>query len=218
MLRAFTAMKMRPLLLASLASVALAGCGTANRGVESVHQPVVSRTDYALDVQSDPSGLVPGEADRLNGWLAAMRVGYGDTVAIDDPYGNNGSARGDVAQVAARFGLLLAEQAPVTSGTIAPGTVRVIVSRTKAGVPSCPDYSRMYEPNFDSHTSSNYGCATNANLAAMVANPADLVRGTADEVGENNNAGTRAIGVLRAAQPTGQGGTWLRAESTGGSK
>lgn len=218
MLRAFTAMKMRPLLLASLASVALAGCGTANRGVESVHQPVVSRTDYALDVQSDPSGLVPGEADRLNGWLAAMRVGYGDTVAIDDPYGNNGSARGDVAQVAARFGLLLAEQAPVTSGTIAPGMVRVIVSRTKAGVPSCPDYSRMYEPNFDSHTSSNYGCATNANLAAMVANPADLVRGTADEVGENNNAGTRAIGVLRAAQPTGQGGTWLRAESTGGSK
>lgn len=216
--RDFTLMTMRPLLLASLASIALTGCGTANRGVESVHQPVVSRTDYALDVQSTGDGLAPGEAERLGGWLSAMRLGYGDTVAIDAPYGSDGRARGDVAQVAARFGLLLAEQAPVTGATVAPGTMRVVVSRTTARVPGCPDYSRMYEPNFNAHTSSNYGCATNSNLAAMVANPTDLVRGAPDAGDVASQVGTRAIGVLRAAKPTGEGGTWLKADSAGGSK
>ena len=33
-------------------SAALAACGTQNRGVESVHQPVVSKSNYVLDVNS----------------------------------------------------------------------------------------------------------------------------------------------------------------------
>lgn len=213
-------MTLRPLLLLTVAAASLAGCGTPNRGVESVHQPVVARTDYALDVQGDVAGLAPGEAQRLDGWLRTLRIGYGDTVAVDDPHGGGGRTRGDVAQVAARYGLLLADQAPVTPAQVAPGTVRVVVSRTTASVPTCPDYSRMYEPNFNAHTSSNYGCATNTNLAGMVANPTDLVRGAPGTGDYDAAAGTRAIAELRAAKPTGEGGTWVKskAEPAGGSK
>ncbi|KQT31725.1 pilus assembly protein CpaD [Sphingomonas sp. Leaf412] len=196
----------------------LAACGTSNRGLESVHQPVVQRSDYAIDVATQSGALAPGEAQRLGGWMEAMRLGYGDVVALDDPNGTGRGAHDDVQAVAARYGLLVGAAAPVTNGPIAPGTVRIVVSRTRAIVPGCPDHSRMNDPNFNAHTASNYGCASNTNLAAMVANPADLVRGQPGALAYEGRTGTRAIGMLRAATPTGEGGGWLKgkAESAGG--
>lgn len=212
-------MTRRPLLLAALASASLlSACGTPNRGLESVHQPVVSRQDYAFDVAIGADGLAPGEQQRLGGWMETLRAGYGDTIALDNPYGGAGNAAADVAAVAARYGLLLAEAAPVTGAPIAPGTLRVVLSRARAHVPSCPDYSRMYEPNFNAHTGSNYGCATNTNLAAMVADPNDLVRGARTDATSDALTGTRAITALREHEPTGQGGVWVKskAEATTG--
>lgn len=203
-----------PLFALALAPAALlAGCGAVNRGVESVHQPVVSRTDYVFDAASGGYGLAPGEAARLAGWMASLRVGYGDTIAVDDPTGAGG-ARGEVAAAAAQRGLLLADDAPVTAGPVTPGTVRVIVSRARAGVPSCPDHSLEYEPNLDARTSSNFGCAINANLAAMIANPLDLVRGQPGADSVDPALGIKAIETYRKAPSTGAGG--LKAESTGG--
>jgi pilus assembly protein CpaD len=217
--KGMTPMTKRPFLLAALAATTLlAGCGTPNRGLESVHQPVVSRTDYVIDVQTADAGLADGEAKRLRGWMDAMRLGYGDAIAIDDPR-SDGAARADVAAVAAGYGLLLSDGAPVTAAQVAPGTIRVIVSRTKATVPGCPDYTRMSGTNFDSHTGSNQGCAINGNLAAMIANPGDLVRGAPGATGQYDaESATRAITTLRDAKPTGEGGGWLKgkSESTGG--
>lgn len=161
-----------------LSATLLAGCGgTQNRSMNSVHQPVISRADYALDLNSGPDGLAPGEQQRLSGWLSALGAGYGDRIVIDDGGNPDGRVREDVAAVAGRQNLLLTEGAPVTPGAVAPGTVRVVVTRTSAAVPGCPDHSRTYQPNFDQHTSSDFGCGVNANLAAMVAQPEDLVRG-----------------------------------------
>ena len=92
--------------------------------------------------------------------------------------------------------------------------VRVVVSRMKASVPGCPDFSRVSEPEFESNTSSNYGCAVNSNLAAMVANPADLVRGQPGADATDPATSAKAIDVYRKAAPTGAGG--LKSESTGG--
>ncbi len=212
-------MTKRPLFFATAAAtLLLAGCGTPNRGLESVHQPVVSRADYALDVQSGPDGIGPDEARRVTGWMDTLRIGYGDTIALDDPYGATRATRGDVAQIAARYGLLLSDEAPVTGSPVAPGTVRIVVSRTRASVPGCADWSRMNDPNFNAHTGSNYGCATNTNLAAMIANPADLVRGAPGSGDYDAATGSRAINTMRAATPTGQGGTWVRADAAGAKK
>lgn len=205
----------RTLLLGIGPAVLLAGCGgTPNRGLESVHQPVVSRADYAFDVGSGPNGLAPGEAQRLAAWMSSLKVGYGDRIAVDDP-SRDPATRADVAAAAARFGLLVSDEAPVTPAPIAPGTARIVVSRAHASVPGCPDHSRMYEPNFDAHTSSNHGCAVNSNLAAMVASPTDLVRGESAVSLYDPAVATKAIDRFRKAEPTGSGGTAVRAEATG---
>ena len=202
-----------PLLLAP--ALLLGGCGTYNGGVESANQPVVQRNDYVFDLQTADYGLAPGENQRLAGWMDSMRLGYGDRISIDD--GADGStARDEVAAQANRYGLLLDSKAPVTVGQIAPGTVRVIVTRMTAAVPGCPDRSREYTPDFSASTSSNYGCATNSNLAAMIADPADLVRGVPGAPTSDPATGSRAIKALRDATPTGGGGTVVKSESAKG--
>jgi pilus assembly protein CpaD len=202
-----------PLILAP--ALLLAGCGTYNGGVESVYQPVVQRTDYVFDLRTDGYGLAQGEPQRLAGWLGAMKLGYGDQVAIDDG-GDGSTARDQIAAEAGRQGLTLQSQAPVTIGQIAPGYVRVVVTRMTASVPGCPDMSRQYQPDFLASTTSNYGCSVNSNLAAMVANPADFVRGQPGAPTSDTQTSTKAIKALRDATPTGGGGTTVKAESPGG--
>ncbi|WP_431469794.1 CpaD family pilus assembly protein [Sphingosinithalassobacter sp. LHW66-3] len=193
----------------------LAGCGTYNGGVDSLHQPVVSRSDYVFDLATAGYGLAPGEEQRLAGWLQSMGLRYGDRVAVDDG-GHPSGAREQIAAVAGRHGILLSDHAPVTMGTVAPGTVRVVVTRMTASVPSCPDHSREYQPDFGASTSSNFGCAINSNLAAMTANPADLVRGEPGADIADPATATRAIRSYREAKPTGAEGLPAATPTMGG--
>lgn len=184
----------------------LSACGgTLNRGLESVHQPVVSHTDYVFDVTTDGSGLAQGEAQRLNGWLATLKLHYGDHVAVDGADADAG-ARRDIAAVVEQYGMFLTAEAPVTGAPITAGTARVIVTRSTASVPGCPDFTRYNKPEFNSNTSSNHGCAANSNLAAMVADPNDLVRGQVGAVSSDPAVSTKAINTLRTAKPTGASG------------
>lgn len=199
-------------------SIALAGCaGTAstNRSLDSVHQPVVGQTHYALDVMADGGALSPQEQQRLSDWMDAMRVGYGDRVSIDDPAPySNGGAHQSIANVVKQYGILPAAGAPITQGQVAPGFVRVVLSRTVAEVPGCPDWSTRSATDFNSGTSANYGCAVNSNLAAMVADPNDLVQGKPHPQ-LDPNAAAKAIKVYRDADPTGKKGL-NRNDTTGG--
>jgi pilus assembly protein CpaD len=193
-----------------LASATLAGCQVHRgvdlpaRGLIAVNQPVVSRSDFVFDAAAPGGTLDPSEAARLDGWFQGLELGYGDTVSVDGA--DAAMARADVARVAGRYGLLVAPSAPVTPGAIPPGAVRVVVSRTRADVPGCPDWSRASNPNFNNELLSNHGCAVNGNYAAMVANPADLVSGREAGLGGDAATGTRAIQSYRAQRPTGEGG------------
>jgi len=200
-------------LFAAPALLLTACSGTPNRGLESVHQPVVARTEYALDLDAQGGRLAPGEAARLDGWRRTVRVGYGDRVAIDGAHAPG--TDGDVGEVIARYGLLLADEAPVTAGEIAPGSVRVVVSRMRASVPGCPDWSRKLTNDFEGHTHSNFGCAVNANLAAMVANPADLVRGADGVAVADPQSVYKSIDSFRKAPATGAN-QQLKEEKVGG--
>jgi pilus assembly protein CpaD len=187
----------------------LGACGPVNRGVESVNQPVVARTDYVFDLSPSPTAA---EQDRLGTWFDTLRLGYGDRVSVDDRSGYGGG-REAVAAVAARYGILLSETAPVTEGSANIGGVRVIVSRSSASVPNCPNWSRPSQPEYAGSTMSNFGCANNSNLAAMIANPEDLVQGR--DGGKTDATTTaRAIKFYRDAEPTGKNG--LKNEKTGG--
>ena len=172
------------------------------RGVDSLNQPVVQRIDYVLDLEAASGGLSTVEKGRLRAWFDSLGVGYGDSVFVDEPYGA-GPGAADVARVAAEYGLLLRSGAPVTPNPVQAGTVRVVVSRSVASVPNCPNGGALRGP---SSTSPNYGCSVNSNWAAMVANPSDLVLGQAGAVGAASDAGTKAIKVYREAAPSGTKG------------
>lgn len=195
---------------------AVAGCGGSNEGVNttlsSVNQPVVQRTDYVMDLATSGGGVSADEQARLGSWFQSLNLGYGDRVAIDQPRGyEDPQARQAVAEVANHYGLLIVDGAPMTAGAVRPGSVRVIVSRTTASVPNCPNWGSPAAAG-PLQTSPNYGCAINGNLAAMVADPNDLVLGQAGTAGGDPATAARAVRVYRNATPTGSGG--LPASST----
>lgn len=198
-------------------ATSLAGCAGAavsNRSLDSVHQPVVRNSIYQFDVAASNGELPPSEQGRLQGWFDAMGVRYGDRIAIEDPsaYGAS-SAQATVRSMIGRRGLLLSNDVPVTTGAVPEGHLRVVVTRASASVPGCPNWDSKSSINPNNATSSNYGCAVNSNLAAMVADPNDLIKGASD-TGHDPAAATRAINTYRTKPQTGAGE--LRAAATSG--
>ena len=194
--------------------IGLSGCAT-NRGLESLNQPVVSRTNYTLDVASYGGGVPLPEQRRLAGWFETLDLRYGDRVSVDDP-GADGASREAVAAIAARYGLLVGADAPVTTGQIAPGTVRVVVSRSSATVPNCPNWAAKSDTNLNNATYTNYGCAVNSNLASMVADPEHLLHGAKGSGETVVMSSSKAIDSYREAKPTGEKG--LKQNTTEGGK
>lgn len=191
--------------LALLASAVTACNHTPNdlpdRGVSAVNVPVVQRSDYVFDAAAPNGSLGYGEAERLDAWFRSLGLGYGDTVYVDGAYADG--ARADVARVAGRYGLLISQSAPVSAGAVGSGLARVIVARTRASVPYCPNWSLPSAPNFNNRNMPNFGCAVNANFAAMVANPEDLVHGREGSGLGDTSTTSKAIGTYRTAPPTG---------------
>jgi pilus assembly protein CpaD len=179
---------------------ALTGCSSmgTNTSMYSVHQPVVERTNYAIDVDASGGMVSASETQRMAEWFEAMQLSYGDHVAVD--YGDGYAAPGlrqTVNGLLEDYGLLVGDTPPVTEGAVAPGTVRVIITRSKASVPSCPDWSKQTLTNYNSGNHSNYGCSVNSNLAAMIADPEDLIRGRETKA-IDANSGKKAVNAYRA--------------------
>ena len=169
-------------------------------GVSSTHVPVVSQTSYVFDAAAPGGVLAQGESERLDDWFGSLNLGYGDSIYVE---GSDGPARGQVAAVAGQYGLLISEGAPVTQGVVAPGSVRVVVSRAAAHVPGCPDWSRQSQPDFNNNAMSNFGCGVNGSLAAQVADAEDLVRGQPGSSAEDGATASKAINMYRTWPLTG---------------
>jgi pilus assembly protein CpaD len=192
------------LLATTLAGPALAREPDPSRGLESVNVPVVTRSDYMFDAAAPDGSLPPNEQARLDAWFRGLDLGYGDAIYVDGAYADG--ARADVNRVASRYGMLVSAGSPISQGNASPGSVRIVVSRTRASVPSCPNWSVPSQPNWANQTMSNFGCGVNSNMAAMIADPNDLVWGREGNGYGNADLGSRAIRSYRNAKPTGEGG------------
>ncbi|WP_379547848.1 CpaD family pilus assembly protein [Qipengyuania sp. DSG2-2] len=171
--------------------LALSACGgmPENRSLYSTKQPVVERTNYTFDVRSGAAGLSSVEEQRLAGWFETMELGYGDRVSIEDPMRSPAVAAA-VSALAGRHGILVSQGAPVTQGFVQPGNARIVITRSTASVPGCPDWDIKSDINYNNGTHPGFGCGVNGNLAAMVANPEDLIsgqRGTGETVIRTSN-------------------------------
>lgn len=204
--------------LALSMGLGLAACGgdfPNNRSLYSTKQPVVERTNYTMDVRAGTSGLTVPEQQRLAGWFETLELGYGDRISVEDSL-SNPAVRDDIAELAGRYGLLLSDTAPVTNGFVDPGNVRVVVTRSTAHVPGCPDWSDQFQTSLGNATSDGFGCSVNGNMAAMIADPEHLLegaKGTGETTVMTSNA---AINSFRDRAPTGNGGGELPEVNAGG--
>jgi pilus assembly protein CpaD len=199
------------------ASIALSACSATpeNRMLNSVHQPVVERNRYVLDVDTLPGGgLSIPEQRRLAGWFESLGLKYGDKISVDDPMQSKATLA-SVEAVASRWSLMVDANAPITAGYVPSGATRIIVTRATASVPGCPDWSTKSDFSMSNRTTSNFGCAINSNLAAMVADKEHLVQGATGSGETVVMSGTKAIDSYRNAKPTGEGG--LKSVSTSNS-
>ena len=193
-----------------LVAAALSGCAyhpgpDPEAGVAVVNVPVVNRADYVFDASAPGGTLAPSEAARLDGWFRSLDLRYGDSIYVEGGAYSEG-ARSQIAGLAANYGMLVSEGAPVTSGAVASGNVRVVVSRNVASVPNCPNWERPSQPDYNNRMLPNLGCAVNSNLAAMAANPEDLVHGRSGESFSDVTTGTKAVSVYKSSEPTGTKG------------
>jgi pilus assembly protein CpaD len=195
------------LLLIALGS-ALAACNTIpdepSRGVASVNVPVVTAANYTFDASAPSGSLAPGEVERLDAFFRSLGLGYGDAIYVDGVSGD--AARAQVAQLAGRYGLFVQAGAPITAGYVQPETVRVVVSRRRASVPNCPNWSEPAHPNFHNRSLAGFGCSVNGNIAAMIADPVDLIHGRNGGGVNDNRTAARAVDMYRATPPSGTKG------------
>jgi pilus assembly protein CpaD len=195
-------------LLIALGS-ALAGCQTTDKtdvpaaGIEPINIPVVTSADYVFDAAAPGGVLAPGEGQRLDGWFQGLAIGYGDTVYVDGGYVP--TARTQVAAIAGHYGMLVSAGAPVTAGLVQPGSVRVVVARRRATVPGCPNWRQASQPDWNNKSMPSFGCGVNSNLAAMVADPEDLLHGREGASGTDARTATRAVEMYRTKPLSGAG-------------
>ena len=63
----------------------------------------------------------------------------------------------------------------------------------------CPDWSQPQTANYSNNVHSNFGCATNTNMAAQLAYPHDLYEGHGEE-GSDTESTVRVIERYRAGE------------------
>lgn len=188
MLQRATSIPLKFALIASLMPVSPL-FAARDYGLTSIHQPVVRRVEYSLDVAAD---MAPGstEDQRLADWLEALTPVYGDQVALD--LGGRAMA-GHLPQIMrarlAKFGLAEAPILPVSVTPIPSDKVRIILRRSVASVPGCPSYRGVGGADIGNSGIRGYGCAVNGNIASMIADPNDLLEGKVSPPGE----GWRAV-------------------------
>jgi pilus assembly protein CpaD len=203
-------MSLTKALIQSVACLALVAVGSTpalarkplvptNRGLEPAHQPVVQRTDFVFDTVPDGYGtLSRDEKLRIRDWFDAIELGYGDRVyVLGDSLGERGKLSGAIGDLVADYGLLLADRTPATLEPGPSGSIRIAVSRFVATVPGCPDWRDHSDADIQGGLSYDYGCSINGNLAAMVANPEDLIHGRAHGADRQNTVRDRAIKAYR---------------------
>lgn len=176
------------------ASVALvAGCagprdsitvGSIPDDYRTNHPIMVSEKDQVLDLPVGTGNFRMTEVHRVavDGYIAHYDRAAAATVSIMVPAGAVNSAAAnavarDVAQHLYRKGVPSGRivTVPYSAGTGEPAPIRLIYGRLKAHTGPCGRWPGDILDTTENKHYANFGCASQNNLAAQIANPADLL-------------------------------------------
>ncbi|MCF1504891.1 CpaD family pilus assembly protein [Afifella sp. H1R] len=171
----------------------LAGCQSRNldqAGLERQdyrlrHPIMVSEEAETLDI---PIGMRGGHlSPEIKDAIYDYALGYRDTgigsVTVQVPSGSGNDIAAAAASRAIRAAVLeagvepeLVRVAPYRSNASRAAPVRLSYLKVKAVTPKCGVWPDDVTATADNREYYNFGCASQHNLAAMVANPADLLQ------------------------------------------
>lgn len=136
----------------------------------SVH--AVSFTDGALKLSSDEQGMLASFLDTTHRDASAVVLVEQPPRSADRLSRQRAAA---LAEGLSKGGLTVKSFTPEQPS--ASGTLQVAVDHLMAIAPNCPDWDIHPYFAYGSSPLPNQGCSDRTNLAAMVANPRDLVAG-----------------------------------------
>ena len=179
----------------SLAALCLAACANDPKrpGVQRAAEAVNPLSLYTLKAEDQTDqialavhdgGLSPGQASALKALAARRAAAGGGVVMVSLPHGAaDAVAAGRMADVVQ--GVLAVEGAPAqrfayeSADPKAP--LLVSFGYQKAAVPRCgKDWDDLAKTG-DNRVYGNFGCAVTANMAAQIADPADLTHPRAED-------------------------------------
>jgi pilus assembly protein CpaD len=167
---------------AALAALALSGCKNSGAEMDDVYAPIATYERFPIEVKKGavtmeiPAGrnLSPANQDKLTRFAQMAHSNRASSVIVSRPAG---SAHGfDVANQAEA--ILIKGGVPsdaIISDSHGGGSVVVSYTRSYAVTQACGDWSEDLAVTGDNQPYENFGCATQHNIAAMVANPEDLL-------------------------------------------
>jgi pilus assembly protein CpaD len=181
------------LVLSALAAGALAGCAkgpTTTGAIPSdgyrTNYPIVlaeGEETFDIPVGFGTAGLSPTMRENLRAFGADAARYATSTVVIQTPAGSGNQAaaqhvareaRAELLRSGLAKSLIETRQYPVgDSGAAAP--VRVSFSRIKATSPECGKWNGPLMPDWQNGDVAEFGCASQANFAAMLENPEDVL-------------------------------------------
>ncbi|WP_308911469.1 CpaD family pilus assembly lipoprotein [Pseudokordiimonas caeni] len=188
--------------------LALAACGQ-EQVPHAIDAPVraevqMVRLTHVISAESDGTAT-PSNVTyvALGAFLDGIKAGYGDRLFLDGAAAASPDRIGAIADFVRGRGLEIQGFAAFGE-TPASGNLVLYVERHVVTPPSCNNWVDTKSDNQFNNTSSGFGCATNANLALMVADPADLV------------GGRKPDGTHPNPQATGRAKTHQQAAAEGG--
>lgn len=184
--RIFTRRRSRLGALLALAAVLVTGCaqGPGDPGLAEAPKDIQVQwvsADHLVRFAGDEAVMGPRERVLLDAFLAQMSPRPSDRFLIDVARPGEGEdlvrARFDAVMQRIRRIQPGAQGTLLAGGAAGPGSVRLMIGRYVALPPNCPNWSGPGGTNAGNLPHSNFGCANATNLSAMVADPADLLRG-----------------------------------------
>lgn len=130
---------------------------------------------HQINFEGGQNKPTAAEYDRFNAFAHSINLGYADELVLR---GGAPSRQNALAAYFEHHNILAAVKLdPGSKEEMASNTVKVVVNRHVVTPPACPNWSN-FDGNENRNTpGSNYGCAIDASLGYMVANPRDLIQG-----------------------------------------
>jgi pilus assembly protein CpaD len=155
-----------------VATLLLASCGGNWAAVNGQGAEVDPQVAFPITVgpHMERLAVTPGSESQLQGYASAFMASGNGSITVSAPTPEAGR------HVADRLAALGVPRDRIVMGAMAPGgAVQLSYVGYGASSPPCDNWSENYSLTLENLPTPNFGCTSQHNLAAMIADPRDLV-------------------------------------------